>query len=375
MTEKDRKEAAAIEKRRCFEEERKKRIFNPRARILGVDKSMLEKQIAERKQQEEQQKQIDKIFKENLIKADQIAVAFEAKEREERQKIQLEINKYRQNYQRPEDRREFDLNDPNYKKKLLPARVDDNDPRCGPASAQKFEGEDLVSDQRTRIQREQIKAWLDQQMQEKEEADKQRRMAEEAYVAAVIARDQRVQDLEKMEKMCKKQLQEACQRFNKALASERTCEREKQKKQIMDDNMAEIYNNITSDLLTENREVSQSNMGPDKKITSQYKGMTEAELKEILNAQKAQIEESKERKLLEKRLEHEFNEYINGTQRSIYLMDLEVENKKKQMAKNLAEENRLMAEEQRKQRDYLNKIVYRNQAADEFFDQFNRTTR
>lgn len=54
-------------------------------------------------------------------------------------------------------------------------------------------------------------------MQEKEEADKQRRMAEEAYVAAVIARDQRVQDLEKMEKMCKKQLQDACQRFNKAL--------------------------------------------------------------------------------------------------------------------------------------------------------------
>lgn len=36
MTEKDLKEAAAIEKRRQFDEERKKRIFNPRMRLYGV---------------------------------------------------------------------------------------------------------------------------------------------------------------------------------------------------------------------------------------------------------------------------------------------------------------------------------------------------
>lgn len=36
MTDKDRKEAAMIERRRALEEERKKRIFNPRARLFGV---------------------------------------------------------------------------------------------------------------------------------------------------------------------------------------------------------------------------------------------------------------------------------------------------------------------------------------------------
>lgn len=36
MTEKDRREAAKINKRRAAEEERKKRIFNPRARLIGV---------------------------------------------------------------------------------------------------------------------------------------------------------------------------------------------------------------------------------------------------------------------------------------------------------------------------------------------------
>lgn len=41
--------------------------------------------------------------------------------------------------QRPEDRREFDLNDPNWKKKEIPARASDDDPRCGPSSAQKYD--------------------------------------------------------------------------------------------------------------------------------------------------------------------------------------------------------------------------------------------
>lgn len=36
MTEKDRREAAAIEKKRALEEERKKRIFNPHSRLIGV---------------------------------------------------------------------------------------------------------------------------------------------------------------------------------------------------------------------------------------------------------------------------------------------------------------------------------------------------
>lgn len=37
MTEKDRQEAALIERKRAIEEERKKRIFNPRARLFGVN--------------------------------------------------------------------------------------------------------------------------------------------------------------------------------------------------------------------------------------------------------------------------------------------------------------------------------------------------
>ncbi|KAF7275622.1 hypothetical protein GWI33_011489, partial [Rhynchophorus ferrugineus] len=80
-----------------------------------------------------------------------------------------------------------------------------------------FEGEDLVNEERLRVQREQISAWLHQQMVEKEQAEKERKMADEAYKAAVIARDQRAIELDNMERECRRKLQEACTRYNLAL--------------------------------------------------------------------------------------------------------------------------------------------------------------
>lgn len=78
-------------------------------------------------------------------------------------------------------------------------------------------GEDLTCADRAKTQREQLKAWLDQQMKEKEAADKERKAAEEAYREAMKARDERALQLDQMEKECRKRLEEACLRFNKAL--------------------------------------------------------------------------------------------------------------------------------------------------------------
>lgn len=45
---------------------------------------------------------------------------------QERRRIGIEIDNYRQLYQRAEDRREYDLNDPDSLKKQLPPRADDS---------------------------------------------------------------------------------------------------------------------------------------------------------------------------------------------------------------------------------------------------------
>lgn len=65
--------------------------------------------------------------------------------------------------------------------------------------------------------REQLKSYLDQQVAEKEAADKERKMADEAYRAAMIARDERAVQLDLMEKECRKRLDQACFQYNRAL--------------------------------------------------------------------------------------------------------------------------------------------------------------
>ena len=49
----DYKEAAAIERRRNLEEQRKSRIFNAKTRIIGIDQQALDQQTKDRKQMEE----------------------------------------------------------------------------------------------------------------------------------------------------------------------------------------------------------------------------------------------------------------------------------------------------------------------------------
>ncbi|XP_068907122.1 RIB43A-like with coiled-coils protein 2 [Tenebrio molitor] len=374
-TERDRREAALIDKRRALEEERKKRIFNPRQRLFGIDYETLQRQIEEKRHREAEEARIDRIFDEQRKKNDEVALALEKKEKQERMRLEQEVNYFRRCCQRPEDRREFDLNDPDRMKKAAPPRSADDDDQCGPSSAQKFEGEDLAGAERAKVQRDQVRAWLDQQMMEKEAADQERKAAEEAYREAIFARDQRALQLDQMEKDCRKRLEEACLRFNRALADERKMEEMTRLKREHEDCLAEMYNFMTSDLLTENPDVSQSNLGPNRRIGYLYKGMTEEEKKQVREYQLAQIEEAKKRKELEKRMDREFDDYINGTQRTISLMDREEARKQRELIKSLAEENRQLAVEQKKRKEFLENVVYKNTPAPEFYDQFNKSTR
>ena len=64
---------------------------------------------------------------------------------------------YRKENQRMEDRREYDINDPDSKLKDIPARVSDEDPRMTVSGMQKFEGEDLEYERRKKLQQKQVK--------------------------------------------------------------------------------------------------------------------------------------------------------------------------------------------------------------------------
>lgn len=72
-------------------------------------------------------------------------------------KLNMKLNEFRNEYQTPDSRKEWDLNDPDAKLKDKPARVSDDDPRCGISSLQKFHGEDLNEKERRKLQNEQTR--------------------------------------------------------------------------------------------------------------------------------------------------------------------------------------------------------------------------
>lgn len=132
--------------------------------LIQVDSEALQHQVAERRAKEEQERCRDLQFDKERLRHTQLAAQFEEKIEEvnsnlyfiiiihshlshhnytfyfnlqARRQINQDVNNYRTAYQRPETRREFDLYDPSRLKKDLPCRVADDDPRCGPSSAQK----------------------------------------------------------------------------------------------------------------------------------------------------------------------------------------------------------------------------------------------
>jgi hypothetical protein len=94
-------------------------------------------------------------FKQILLQEEEFA--------QQRQKAE-KLNEYRRLYQKPENAREWDLNDRNQWKYLTPTRISDDDPRLGPSSGQIFTGEDLQASTRKKAQQEQLKIYFDVQV-------------------------------------------------------------------------------------------------------------------------------------------------------------------------------------------------------------------
>ncbi|XP_047998471.1 RIB43A-like with coiled-coils protein 2 [Leguminivora glycinivorella] len=370
--EQDRKEAQNRERRRQCELERRDRIFNARNRKIGVDLPFLERQVAEKRAERDEQQRRDLAFAAQMIKDSNLAAVLAEREQEERRRIGSEIDSYRQLYQRPQDRREFDLNDPDVLKKQLPPRASDI---IGMSSAQKFEGEDLEFEERKKIMAVQKNSWLEQQVQERKAAEEERKAAEAAYMMAIKARDARASELDRMERECRYRLGQANLRYNEALAAERKQLEQVMKEQEDADNTAEMYNNLTSDMLTENPDVAKSALGKNRAIGFMYKGMNQEELKKFYAAQKEQMAAAKAKRDAEDKMEAEWQALAKSIQSEVARQDIADKRKRKEMARQLMEENQLMAMAQKEKEKYFREVVYNNTPTDLYYSQFNTTTR
>lgn len=115
---------------------------------------------------------------------------------------------------------EWDLNDPDFLKKDMPARVSDDDPRCGLASLQKFQGEDLNSRARAKYQQEQLREWSRLQQEDQRRANQQQNAADQLFYAKQNELDQRAIELQRAEEQCRRDINSSVRHYNDALVSQ-----------------------------------------------------------------------------------------------------------------------------------------------------------
>ncbi len=235
----------------------------------------------------------------DMIRNDKVGVLLERRREHDTRELNRATNEFRSLHQQPDARREWDLQDPDALRKAKPARVSDEDPRCGPASIQRFDGEDLTRQARVRYQQEQLREWSLQQQHEKNLAKIRQRMADKLYDVKRMEMDERALELQRAEEECRRAINSAVQDYNEALQRETEHRREIKRLQEQDDNMTEIANNLFSDLLTENPEQAVSAFGPHRVVPDRWKGMSPEQIEKIRQEQLRQIDERRVRSTLE----------------------------------------------------------------------------
>ncbi|XP_030050118.1 RIB43A-like with coiled-coils protein 1 [Microcaecilia unicolor] len=371
----DLKDAAAIERRKNREQQRQSRIFNAKVRTIGVDEEALHRQVEERKQMEAIEKARDEAFDAERVECDKVVQMMEERERQHRRDVHQAMEEFRERLQQPDTRHEFDLYDPDGLRKDKPARVCDDDPRCGPSSLQKFQGEDLNEKARRQKQQELTNKWLTDQKDEKNRILMKTKYADNLYDKKMVELDERAVLLDKMEEECRKSVRMATDNFNAAQAAALVRQRQLEKQKDEDDNSAEIYNHLTGDILTENPSAATSCFQVHRVITDRWKGMTPEQLQDILRTQKQQQEAKQRLREEEWQRDMEWDKQRMLAARAAMVLEEQEQNLSKQLRQNLDSYNQQLAREQKAQLAYLDKEVYVNNPTAHYYTQFNTSSR
>uniref|UniRef100_A0A670Y3W0 RIB43A-like with coiled-coils protein 1 n=1 Tax=Pseudonaja textilis TaxID=8673 RepID=A0A670Y3W0_PSETE len=224
-----------------------------------------------------------------MVQCDKVAQMLEEEEHQRKKQLCQDLVEFREREQQPSTRREWDIHDPEAVRKGQPARVSDDDPRCGPSSMQCFAGEDLNFVARQKLQKEHNKLVLEEQRNEWN-----KKLADQQY-AGTIELDLRAWELAQLEEECRRAKAMALADFNRAQAAEVAEQQRVSQQREQDDNYAEIHNHLTGNLLLEDPSVAKSLLGPHRVITDRWKGMSPEQLQAVWQMQKEQCRENQVR--------------------------------------------------------------------------------
>ncbi|XP_040271568.1 RIB43A-like with coiled-coils protein 2 [Bufo bufo] len=368
-------EAAVLQRRRNAEQQRLSRVFDSRVRTIGMDKEALDVQVHDKKIQKEIENKRQEAFDTQMVQNDKVLCLLDQREKDDIRNLNQAINEFQLQFQKKEDRREFDLYDPLALKKDLPPRLSDDDPRCSVSGVQQLMGEDLTERNRKREQQEQLREWSLQQQQEWARALEDKKFSESLYDKMRIELDRQAMELQKMEVQARREICIFTKEFNKAQASE-CLERKKLEKQHQEeDNFVEVTNNSEGDLLSENPAQATSSFGPHRVVPDRWKGMTPEQMKEVFDVQQHQIQEKMRLKEEERQRQAEWDRKRVQEARAMVLLERQQKRQERELRKAQDHINLQLAQAHEAQKNYLEQEVFENTPTDEYFDQFNTTSR
>eukprot|EP01028_Stygiella_incarcerata_P010043 TRINITY_DN503_c0_g2_i1.p1 TRINITY_DN503_c0_g2~~TRINITY_DN503_c0_g2_i1.p1 ORF type:complete len:381 (+),score=151.99 TRINITY_DN503_c0_g2_i1:105-1247(+) len=371
------RERLAIEKRRKRDEERRRRLLDPKLRQYGVDTAALDEQIREKEERERLEKEREAMEDEYAMEMARRAQMLEEQVRMERAMIEKEVNEYRIAAQKKEQRREFDLSDPETLVKDRPVRVgDDDDVVAGhPSSIQVLDGEDLGAKERQRLQKEQLRQWAEQLEREKKERAQREHEEEMAYADRLDEVNARAMELDAEVQRKRKEMQRAIQEYNLAAARERKERLDEERRQETEDGLAEVQSHLSSSWLREDPSVTLSAADPHRFRPDHFKGLRPDQKEEILRTVQVQLEETERMKSREREEEEDWAAYQLEMARTAQMLENDVHRKKIDVTRQLSEENAKLAEEHRRIRDHVERDVYVNRVDESFFDAFGKSCR
>ncbi|XP_075066449.1 RIB43A-like with coiled-coils protein 2 [Mixophyes fleayi] len=368
-------EAAVLQRRQNAEQQRQSRVFNARVRTIGVDKQSLDVQVHDKKIQKETEDKWHEAFDAQMVQGDKIVCLLDERQKEDIRNLNKTINEFRLCFQKEEDRREFDLYDPQGLKKDLPARVSDDDPRCSVSGVQLLMGEDLTESKRKRDQQEQLREWSLQQQWELAKALEEKKFAGSLYDTMRMELDKKAMDLQRMEEEARREICTFTKEFNRVQAEETLERRKLEKQQQEEDNSVEISNLIEGDLLSENPSQATSSFGPHRVVPDRWKGMSPEQLRAINNVQQQQLQEKMRLKEEERLRQAEWDRQKAQEARAMILLERQQKREERELRKAQDHINMQLAQAHKAQKIYLDKEVFSNTPTAQYFEQFNTTSR
>lgn len=181
------------------------------------------------------------------------------------------------------------------------------------------------------------------------------------WESVMLQQDNYAQHLDQLAKKRSKEALAALIEENKSLARQKQEAIMRQRIEEDIEKQKDIEFNVRGSLLSED---------PDR-----VSGQSKEQLKDICDEQLKQMSEKQKRKDKELYENTLWDEQVRSLDDTCKRLEEEQRSNRRKLNEKITSMNEYLAQEQRRQQEFLNKVVYTNAPSKEFFDQFNTTSR